>query len=157
MPVNPLSRIPLLVAKADSLVCKKLDTVARGAIFQAIKEHRVQMDAFHCAEIPGGIYLGTFFGEWKRDEYAGDTCRRAAFSALGIQSQRRALGLKDRHVYGLIQTKGFIHLVTSYWKGASMVRSAYEQVLGCVSSPFLGHYVLGRLDEMGPEETITSC
>ena len=122
LPVNPDASISLLAARADSFACVKLFDVALAGIFRLASMSGIDRSVFRCAQFDSGVHLGTFFGRWKQEaKHIEITCRQAAFYALGIQSQRRVLGLQDRYVYGLIQTKGFLHLVVSYWEGSLMV------------------------------------
>ena len=122
LPVNPDASISLLAARADSFACVKVPDMTLAHIFKLASMSRIDESVFRCVEFDTGVYLGTFFGRWKQEaNNVETTCRQAAFYALGIQSQRRALGLQDRYIYGLVQTKGFLHLMVSYWFGPSMV------------------------------------
>ena len=125
LPVNQHSATPLLFAKASSIACIRLPSGTTADIIDAIEGSPVTLQAFRCMEFGEEdiIYLGTFFAEWKRNLDLQTTCYRATFHALAMQSQRRALGLEDRYVYGLVQTKGFLHLVASCWVGPSLVRA----------------------------------
>ncbi|KAL5492143.1 hypothetical protein ACEPAI_3590 [Sanghuangporus weigelae] len=120
LPVNPNASVQVLQARADSFITRQLPTEVSIALGEAIASTTVSIKALKCVDRPS-IHLGTFFGEWKREEEVEVACRQSAFYALGIQSQRKVLGLSNRRVYGLVLANGILYLVISYWTGDTMM------------------------------------
>ena len=123
-PVKPDSKVQLMKAKADILISKPIPQKLQDRIDEELERINLLREALQCMKLQKDKYkvlLGVFFGEWKTDVGVEIACRQAAFSALSIQSQRRALSLKDRVVYGLVFAGSFLYLVMAFWQDDVLV------------------------------------
>ena len=115
LPSSPGAEVEVLTFQADLIIGKPLPDSLSNYFLQATDARLFQPE--QRVDDKPHFFLGTFFAAWGpvRTESLDAACRHAALNALGIQNQRKLLGLTNRPVYGLVVFENAFHLAVSYW------------------------------------------